>query len=117
MRAFDVRNIVRFNTRMGMYICPSDRAGVAAFLRGYECAAAGACRFTAALSAHLAKRHRAKAGSLGWPDRIARLAGRRSLDWMEVYLLVSSEVLSAAAEGLGAEPAAAADGAPEAGSP
>jgi hypothetical protein len=99
MRAFDVRNIVRFNSRMGMHICPSDRAGVVAFLHGYEYAAAGRCRFTAALSEHLAKRHRVKAGSLGWPDQIARLAERRSLDWMEVYLLVSSEVLSAAGFG------------------
>jgi hypothetical protein len=99
MRAVDVRNLIRFNTRMGMFICPSDRAGVVAFLHGYEFAAAGECRFTEALSEHLAKRHRVKAGSLGWPDQIARLAERRSLDWMEVYLLASSEVLSVAAEG------------------
>ena len=98
MRATDVRNIVRFNTRMGMFICPSDRAGVVAFLHGYEYATAGECSFTAALSGHVAKRHRVKAGALGWSDQIARLAERRSLDWMEVYLLVSSELLSAAAE-------------------
>jgi hypothetical protein len=99
MRAVDVRNIVRFNTRMGMYICPSERQGVVAFLHGYEYAAAGECRFTEALSTHVAKRHRVKRGALGWPDQIARLAERRSLDWIETYLLVSSEVLSAAAEG------------------
>jgi hypothetical protein len=109
MRAADVRNLVRFNTRMGMYICPSDRAGVVAFLHGYEYAAGGECRFTAALSKHLAKRHRIKAGSLGWPDQIARLAERWSHDWMEVYLLVSSEVLSAAAEGQDGDPGAAPD--------
>ncbi len=97
MRAPDVRNIVRFNTRRGMSICPLDRAGVVAFLHGYEYAAAGECRFTAALSEHLAKRHRVKPSSLGWPDQIARVAERQSLDWMEVYLLVSSEVLSAVA--------------------
>src|SRR5579863_4913883 len=103
MRAVDLRNLVRFNTRMGMFICPSDRAGVVAFLHGYEYAAAGECRFTAALSEHLAKRHRLKASSSGWPDQIARLAERRSHDWMEVYLLVSSEVLSAALKGQDAE--------------
>jgi hypothetical protein len=37
-----------------------------------------------------------KAGAASWPDQIARLAKRRSLDWIEVYLLVSAEVLSAA---------------------
>jgi hypothetical protein len=104
MRVGDVRNLIRFNTRMSMYICPSDRASVVAFLHGYEYAAGGECRFTAALEEHLAKRHRGKAGSLGWPHQIARLAERRSLEWMEVYLLVSSAVLSAAADGQGAEP-------------
>ena len=98
MRAVDVRNIIRFNTRMGMFICPSDREGVVAFLHGYEYATAGECSFTAVLSEHVAKRHHVKAGALGWPDQIARLAERRSLDWMEVYLLISSELLSAAAE-------------------
>jgi len=92
----DVQNIIRFNTRMGMYICPSDRQGVVAFLHGYEYGAAGECRFTEILSRHLAKKHRAKPNALGWPHQIARLAERRSLDWMEMYLLVSSEVLSAA---------------------
>jgi hypothetical protein len=98
MRDVDVRNLVRFNTRMGMFVCPSDRANVVAFLDGYEYAAAGECRFTAILSEHLAKRYRIKRGAMGWPDQIARLAERRSLDWMEVYLLVSSEVLGAAVE-------------------
>jgi hypothetical protein len=98
MRATDVRNIIRFNTRMGMFICPSNRAGVEAFLHGYEYATGGECSFTANLSEHVAKQHRVKAGALGWPDQIARLAERRSLDWMEVYLLISSELLSAAAE-------------------
>ena len=55
MRAVDVRNLVRFNTRMSMYICPSDRSGVVAFLHGYEYGAGGECRFTAVLSEHLAK--------------------------------------------------------------
>ena len=96
MRAIDFRNIVRFNTRMGMYVCPSDRANVVAFLHGYEHGAAGKCQFTKNLGEHIAKKHRVKSGALGWADQIARLAERRSLDWMEMYLLVSSEVLIAA---------------------
>ena len=110
MRAADVSNLIRFNTRMGMFICPSGRAGVVAFLHGYEYTAGGECKFTAALSEQLAKRHRVKPDALGWPHRVARLAERRGLDWLDVYLLVSSEVL-AAAEAPDAEPGAAADGA------
>lgn len=98
MRAADVRNLIRFNTRMGMFICPSDRQGVVAFLCGYECGTGNECRFTEALSEHITKRHRIKMGAMGWPDQIARLAERRSLDWMEVYLLISSEILNAATE-------------------
>ena len=56
----------------------------------------GECQFTKIMGEHLAKKHRVKSGALGWPGQIARLAERRSLDWMEMYLLVSSEVLSAA---------------------
>jgi len=110
MRAVDVRNLIRFNARMGMFICPSERAGVVAFLHGYEYAAGGECKFTAALSERLAKRHQVKPDALGWPHQVARLAERRGLDWLEVYLLVSSEVL-AAAEAPDAEPGAAAGGA------
>jgi hypothetical protein len=47
---------------------------------------------------------------MGWPEQISRLAKRRSLDWMEVYLLVSFEVLGAAAEGQDTEQKAAAGG-------
>jgi hypothetical protein len=116
MQPVDVRNLIRFNTRMGMYICPNDRAGVVAFIHGYEYAAGGHCRFTAALGEHLAKRHRVKPGPLGWEDQVARLAERRSLDWLEAYLLASSEVLSAAAAQQDAEPGAAPDPARDSGS-
>lgn len=104
MRAVDVRNLIRFNTCMGMHICPSERSGVVAFLSGYEYAAGGECKFTLVLGERLAKRHRVKADSLGWPHQIARLTERRSLDWMEVYLLVSSEVLSAATKDQNTKP-------------
>jgi hypothetical protein len=49
MRVIDVRNLIRFNTRMGMYVCPSHRANVVAFLHGYEYGASDECRFTKAL--------------------------------------------------------------------
>jgi hypothetical protein len=65
MRAVDVRNIVRFNTRMGMFVCPSDRANVVAFLHGYEYGTGGEGQFTKILGEHLAKKHRVKAGALG----------------------------------------------------
>lgn len=111
MRPADVQAIIRFNTRMGMFVCPSDRGNVVAFLHGYEYGTAGECRFTEALSRHVASRYRVKADALGWPDQIARLAERQSLDWIDVYRLVSSEVLSV---GLTAVPQNAVD-APEAG--
>ena len=93
MRPKDVRNLVRFNTHMGNYICPSHRDNVVAFVHGYEFCAGGACQFTKALSDCLDGRHRVKVDSLGWPWQVSRLAERLSLEWMEVYLLVSSEVL------------------------
>ena len=98
MRPVDVHNLIRFNTRMGQFICPSNRSNVEAFLHGYQYGTADECRFTEALSRHLAERYRIKPDALGWPRQIARLAERRSLDWMDVYLLVSSEVLNAAME-------------------
>jgi len=96
MRPVDIQNLIRFNTHMGMFICPSNRSNVEAFLHGYQYGTANECRFTDALSRHLAKRCRIKPDALGWPHQIARLAARSSLDWMDVYLLVSSEVLNAA---------------------
>jgi hypothetical protein len=96
MRPDDVRNIIFFNTRMSMFVCPSDRANVVAFLHGYEYAAGGGCEFTKELSRHLESRYRIKCYATGWPDQVDRLAERQSMQWMEVYLLVSSEVLSVA---------------------
>src|SRR6266851_9006473 len=98
MRASDVKNLVRFNTRMGMFVCPCHRQNVVAFLHGYEFGTGTKCAFTKALSDNLHQRHRIKPGSLGWPNQIERLAEKLSLDWMEVYLLVSSEVLQSSLE-------------------
>ncbi len=103
MRPVDTRNIIRFNTLMGMFICPLNRSNVESFLHGYEYGTANECRFTEAVGRHLAKRHRVKPDALGWPHQIARLAEKRSLDWMEVYLLVSSEVLISAVGSLEAD--------------
>ena len=96
VRPIDVRNLTRFNTRMGMYVCPSDRRNVVAFVHGYEYATGKKCRFTELLSDHIARRYRFKADALGWPHQIARLAERRRLEWMDVYLMVSSELLNSA---------------------
>lgn len=98
MRPVDAHNLVRFNTRMGMFVCPSNRDNVVAFLHGYEYGTDGECRFIEALSRLMAERYRIKPDSLGWPHQIARLAEKRSLDWMDIYLLVSSEILNAAIE-------------------
>jgi len=94
MQESDARNLIRFNTRMDMYICPSNRANVVAFLCGYQFGAGNECRFTELIGQHLEKRYRIKPGALGWAEQIARLAEKRSLEWMDVYLLISSEVLS-----------------------
>ena len=98
MRPEDVRKIIAFNTRMGMFVCPSCRENVVAFLHGYEHAADG-CRFTDELSRHVAARYRIKPTAGGWPDQVERLAERRSLTWMEAYFLLSSHVLSIELEG------------------
>ena len=94
MRPADVHNLAQFHPRMEMFVYPVDRAGVVAFLHGYEYAAGGECQFTAALGKHLAGRHRVKPDALGWPGQIARLADRRGLTWLEAYLLAASEVLA-----------------------
>jgi hypothetical protein len=60
IRPSDVKNLVHFNTRMGMYVCPCDRQSVVAFLHGYQFGAGGECRFTQALSERLEQRHRVK---------------------------------------------------------
>src|SRR5580765_6503549 len=93
MRLSDVKNLIFFNTRMGMFICPSSRVNVVAFLHGYEFCAGQRCRFTQSLSDAVARRYRIKPDSIGWPHQIERLGQNLSLKWMDVYLLVSSEVL------------------------
>ena len=80
---------------MGMYVGSSSRANVVAFLHGYEYGTRGKCRFTELLSQHIASRYHVQPDALGWPHQIACLADRQSLDWIDVYHVVSSEILSA----------------------
>jgi len=96
MRADDKKFLITFNTRMGMFVCPCDKANVVAFLHGYQCGTGGECRFTEAMSRLLETKYKIKSGPLGWPEQLRRLAEKKSLEWMDVYLLVSSEVLSGA---------------------
>ena len=107
MRAVDVRNIIRIVQRPHDHVhlpLGPPRTSWRSW-SGYEYAAAGECRFTKILQRPLPKRHNRDQADTPWTGRTRspRLAERRSLDWIEVYLLVSSEVLSAAAEGQDAE--------------
>lgn len=96
MSRLDARNLVRFNMRMGMFICPSDRWNVVSFLHGYELARGKRCRFLELLSQQITDDHQIKLDCLGWPGQIERLAEKYSLDWMETYLLISSNILNSA---------------------
>ena len=98
MRPEDAHSLIRFNTRMGLFVCPVTRSNVEAFLHGYQYGTASKCQFTEILSEHITKRYRIRPTALGWSHQIAQLAEKRSLDWMEAYLLVSSELLGAALE-------------------
>jgi hypothetical protein len=85
--------IIGFIAKMGMYICPSDRQGVVAFIHGYEQGCQGLCTFTRSLSVELEKRHRIKAYAQGWPEQVPSFAQRRNLTWMEAFILSSSNVV------------------------
>jgi len=95
MRPADVKNLIRFNHKMSMFIWSPDRWNVMAFIHGYEYGTSNDCRFTELLGAYIAKRYRVKPDSGGWSHQVARFAERRSLEWVDGYLLVSSELLNA----------------------
>lgn len=88
------RALISFNTRMGMFICPSSRTQVIAFIHGFQHACPEQGHLSAHLSQHLASAHGIEGDSGGWPSQIQRYAQMNDLDWMEAYLLLSSQVLN-----------------------
>src|SRR5262245_43574877 len=75
VRPSDVRTLIRFNTRMGMYIYPTMQSNVVAYIHGYEHGTGGECPFTKLLSAHIAKRIHATFRAARGP--------RRPVNWIE----------------------------------
>jgi hypothetical protein len=96
LRPSDVRNLIKFNHRMSMFIWSPDRWSIMAFVHGYEYGTSNKCRFTELLGAHIAKQYGLKTDSGGWSHQIARFAEHRSLEWIDAYLLLSSELLNSA---------------------
>lgn len=94
MRTIDAKQISQFNTRMGMFICPSNKENVIAFIHGYEYGTQNKCLFTKHLKELLENKYQIKYNQFGWPNQIERLAEKREITWMEAYLMVSFEIIN-----------------------
>lgn len=88
------RHLIRFNTRMSMFIGgPLTRESIVCYLHGYHTAAGRNCDFIDSISAILLNRHGLMENNWGWWGQIQALADKLSLDWLEAYYLISFEVL------------------------
>lgn len=102
MTSQDAKILAQFIAKMGMYICPSDRPGVVAFIHGYESGSLGRCTFTRFLAEELTEKHRIHTDCLGWPEQIERLAIRLGVGWMEAFIMGASGVLTKSLDSKGA---------------
>jgi hypothetical protein len=94
MTARHYRDLIRFNTRMSMFIGgPLTRESIVSYLHGYHTAAGSDCDFLDSISALLLKRHGIVENNWGWWGQLQSLADKHSLDWLEAYYLISFEVL------------------------
>lgn len=94
MTARHYRQLLRFNTRMNMFIGgPLTRESIVCYLHGYHTAAGSDCDFLDSISALLLKRHGLAENNWGWWVQLQALADKHSLDWLEAYYLISFEVL------------------------
>ena len=94
MTQVDAKFISGFIARTGMYTCPVDEHGIVSFITGYEIGSEGRCQFTKLLADELAKKHRVKPDSLGWPGQVRRFGERRGIRWTEAFILSASSILA-----------------------
>ena len=94
MRDSDINIMSNFLSRMGMYICPSERESVVSFLTGYELGTDGLCTFTDTMSSILAEKYKIKLYATGWPDQLERFAEKNKMNWIQGFELVASEALN-----------------------
>jgi len=94
----DVIKLIYFNTRMGMYICPSNKANVVAFLHGYEYGSDSDFKLTDEIKSLLINKYKIKESNMGWPHQIDTFSKKKSIEWMDAYLLISSEILNSQLE-------------------
>lgn len=73
MRSVDIKNLIHFQTRTGMFIWPVDRRNAVSFISGYEYAAGGECQYTKRVSEYLSGHYGVRYGErMAGPNRTAR---------------------------------------------
>jgi len=90
----DVKNLINFVDRPGMYIGITDSTNIISFIHGYELGAKGKCDFTELLSGALSEKYKTKKFATGWSNQIERYSQKMGIEWVEAFCSLSSELLA-----------------------
>lgn len=84
MQTKDIKLLLYFTLRTGMYTPGEKRETIIAFLAGYEIGRDKECDFSEKLSSSIKAEYKIDKRNMGWVGQIDRLANKLDLDWVSV---------------------------------
>ncbi len=92
MDDYDAKLLTQFLRRTGMYVSPITRDNITSFMVGYEIGSRYKCQFTDLIYQKLEEQYQFKSNS--WPDQVNQYAGAETLDWIQAFLTIATDVLN-----------------------
>jgi hypothetical protein len=92
MDDYDAKLFTQFLRRTGMYVSPITRDNITSFMIGYEIGSRNKCEFTDLIYQKLEEQYHFKSNS--WPDQVNQYAIAETLDWVQAFLTIATEVLN-----------------------
>jgi hypothetical protein len=86
--------LLRFCTRIGMYIQPQDQHTIVSFITGYEIGTNFKSDFIPLLKDYIAKKYSIECRATGWPGQIDRLSEKLSLTWVITFKKILLETVA-----------------------
>ncbi|MDJ1467711.1 hypothetical protein [Xanthocytophaga flava] len=91
--------LVRFITRMGMYIPERNKSNIISFVYGYEIGRNGECSFTKLLIEHMENKYSIPHSSASWIGQIHFYAEKKKSSWESTFRQISLEIIGSEENG------------------
>lgn len=94
MTKTDKYKLLKFITRIGMFVYPVDEHNITSFIYGYEYGKKQSSTFIEQIRQRLTGQYKMFHSSDGWPGQIKRLAAKRKENWATIFRWITLEILA-----------------------